>query len=269
MKKNRWITTRVRALRPRLRSTCFPYAGRGASMYAGWQAAFSSDVEICPVQLPGREDRLGEPAACRIDPLVDSFLASVGEELDSPFVFFGHSMGGVVAYEIARRLQGSGARGPELLIVSASEPPHASRDATRVYELPDDELVAELRSWKGNSGAGALRSGAAPHPLANHARRHRDARSLSGDAGGLAARLPHRCARRNARSRPEARRAHALARAHRRSVRPSHDRRRSLLHQLQSSAHAGHPHRRCAELARVRPRRTSVAALPVPARRGA
>jgi medium-chain acyl-[acyl-carrier-protein] hydrolase len=94
---------------------------------------------------------LGEPSARRIDPLVDSFIADVGKELTTPFVFFGHSMGGVIAYEIARRLEARGARGPEMLFVSASEPPHLPKDTNKVYALADDQLVEELRSWNGTA----------------------------------------------------------------------------------------------------------------------
>jgi medium-chain acyl-[acyl-carrier-protein] hydrolase len=118
-------------------------------MYAGWGSAFGADVEVCPVQLPGREDRLSEPLAHRMTQLVDGFLADVGGELSTPFAFFGHSMGGVVAYEIARRLQTSGARGPEVLFVSASEPPNSAKDDDKTYRLPDADFVAELRRWNG------------------------------------------------------------------------------------------------------------------------
>ncbi len=148
MAKNAWIASRARAAAPRLRLYCFPYAGRGASLYVRWESLLGPGVEVCPVQLPGREDRLDEPPARRMSGIVDRFLADVGPELDRPFAFFGYSMGGVVAFEIARRLQVAGARSPELLFVSASRPPGTHKQA-KTYELPDAALVAELRRWNG------------------------------------------------------------------------------------------------------------------------
>jgi surfactin synthase thioesterase subunit len=148
--KHRWIVSGARPRSPRLRLYLFPYAGRGASMYASWPTAFGPDVEVCPVQLPGREDRFNEPAARRMAPLVERFLADVGGELaTAPFALFGHSMGGLIAYEIARRLQASGARGPELLFVSASAPPGARARRSPLYVRSDAEIVAELRRWNG------------------------------------------------------------------------------------------------------------------------
>lgn len=149
MPKNRWIASRARAANPRLRLYCFPYAGRGASMYSTWSSIFGRDVEVCPVQLPGREDRLWEPAALRMDALVDAFLGGVGPELDVPFAFFGHSLGGLVAFAAALKLQASGRPGPERLFVSASQPPDSSIKPKRLYKLSDEKLIAELRRWNG------------------------------------------------------------------------------------------------------------------------
>jgi len=149
MAKNPWIALRARTAAPRLRLYCFPYAGRGASLYVPWESRLGPGVEVCPVQLPGREERLHEPLARRMSGIVDGFLADVGPELDRPFAFLGYSMGGVVAFEIARRLQAERARSPEALFVSASRPPGTHKQGMKTYALPDPALVAELRRWNG------------------------------------------------------------------------------------------------------------------------
>src|SRR5947199_2686785 len=88
-----------------LRLFCFPYAGSGTSIYRGWAAAITQDIEVFPVALPGREHRLAE------SPIDDIHLlaAALGEELagvlDPPFAFFGHSMGALLAFELARHLR--------------------------------------------------------------------------------------------------------------------------------------------------------------------
>lgn len=102
---------------------CLPPAGGGASGFRHWQAAVGPDVAVHPVQLPGHEARLREPAitdaAELADQLVEPLLARAGER----FVLFGHSMGAVLAFEVAHRLAELG-RPPAHLVVSAHVPPH-------------------------------------------------------------------------------------------------------------------------------------------------
>lgn len=101
---------------------CLPPAGGGASGFRNWQAALGPDVAVHPVQLPGREARLREPvlidAAEVVDRLLDPLLARAAER----FVLFGHSMGALLAFELAHRLTELG-RPPAHLVVSAHVPP--------------------------------------------------------------------------------------------------------------------------------------------------
>src|SRR5688500_5923578 len=88
-------------VRPRPRSAirlfCFPHAGGGASGFHGWADALPGPVEVCPVQLPGRETRLREPAFTRLGPLVEALAGALRPYFDRPFAFFGHSLGALVA----------------------------------------------------------------------------------------------------------------------------------------------------------------------------
>src|SRR5437868_4516107 len=85
----------------KLRLFCFPYVGGGTAAFRPWVGRFGSSVEVQALQLPGRERRMTAP-------LVDSLPALVGaiapafEDIHTPFVFFGHSMGGLVAFELMR-----------------------------------------------------------------------------------------------------------------------------------------------------------------------
>jgi len=87
----------------RLRLFCFPYAGGGASVFYAW-AEGSPQMEVCPVQLPGRESRLSEPPFTRLPPLVQALASDIRTHLDKPFAFLGHSMGATIAFELAREL---------------------------------------------------------------------------------------------------------------------------------------------------------------------
>jgi surfactin synthase thioesterase subunit len=98
------------------------------------------DVEVLGVQLPGRGGRYHEPAFTRMGSLVEAVVAEV--PFHGPFVFFGHSLGALVAYEVARALRAAGLRQPDRLFVSAHQAPHLPTSDPPVHHLPDEELIA-------------------------------------------------------------------------------------------------------------------------------
>lgn len=134
---------------PALRLFCFPHAGSGASAYRQWPPHMPPGVEICAIQLPGRESRFTEPAFDSAERVVDALLPSLTPRLGRPFAFFGHSMGALLAYETATRLQQRGGPMPVQLLVSGCGAPHVPDRATRLKALPDDAFVAELRRMQG------------------------------------------------------------------------------------------------------------------------
>src|SRR5262249_19507520 len=107
---------------PRLRLFCFPYAGASASMFRPWQSEIHPGIEICGVQLPGRGARFGEAPFKRLSQILDALTENLRGAFDLPFAFFGHCMGALIAFELARRLRREG-REPLHLIVSALPPP--------------------------------------------------------------------------------------------------------------------------------------------------
>src|SRR5262249_13687929 len=116
--RERWLA----CARPRpqadIRLFCFPYAGGGASVFRGWADGLPASVEVCPVQLPGRGTRFREPAFTRLPPLIEALAESLRPHLDRPFAFFGHSLGALVAFELARYLHQHQGREPVRLFVS-------------------------------------------------------------------------------------------------------------------------------------------------------
>lgn len=124
---------------------CLPYSGGSAAVFRGWARALPG-LQVAAVQYPGRGNRIGEPLAHRMADLVEPLLAEAIVPLaDRPFALFGHSMGAVVAFELARRLIELG-RPPGLVMLSAHGPPHPD-DA--LHLLPDDELLVRLREMGG------------------------------------------------------------------------------------------------------------------------
>jgi medium-chain acyl-[acyl-carrier-protein] hydrolase len=131
----------------RLRVFCLPYAGGGTHAYAEWATAVGSDVELCPVLLPGREERLDEPAISTMDEMVPALATGLAPLLDLPFVLFGHSMGGMIAFALARHLAEQ-ASAPTHLFLSACSPLRRP-EHTHKHRLPDLEFVEELRVMNG------------------------------------------------------------------------------------------------------------------------
>ncbi|MFF4053779.1 thioesterase II family protein [Streptomyces chartreusis] len=118
----------------------FPHAGAGASAYR-LAAHLPDSVEVCTVQLPGRESRFAEPALTSLDEVVDTLAPLVADHTDLPYAFFGHSMGSLLAFEAARRLRTLGAPLPERLFLSGMRAPDLPDRAPR-HALPDDKLLA-------------------------------------------------------------------------------------------------------------------------------
>ena len=130
------------------RLVCFPHAGGSASFYLPVSAALSPQVDVVAVQYPGRQDRRQERGVDTIAGLADSVAeVLLGGWSDRPTTFFGHSMGALVAFEVARRLERHGC-GLSRLFVSGRRAPSVHRDE-RLHLRDDDGLVAELRELSG------------------------------------------------------------------------------------------------------------------------
>lgn len=135
-----------------LRLFCFPYSGAGASIYLPWAAALAPGIAACAVQLPGREARLAEPPFTRLAPLVAALEPEILPYLDRPFALFGHSMGALVAFELARSLARRGLA-PAHLFVSGHGAPHLPDRGRRIHDLPEPEFVDALRRLGGTPPA--------------------------------------------------------------------------------------------------------------------
>ncbi|MFC9249793.1 thioesterase II family protein [Amycolatopsis thailandensis] len=154
----RWLRCRAPLSAPRLRLVCFPHAGGAASFFAGWSAHAPEGVEVHAVQYPGREDRVTEDVPGGVDDLVLAVTGELAPLLDRPVILFGHSMGAVVAYEVARRLSAGYGAPPRRLVVSARHSPDELVGGD-VHLRDDAGLVAELRRV---GGAGAEMLAATP-----------------------------------------------------------------------------------------------------------
>lgn len=128
---NLWIRRYHPAPEAAERLVCFPHAGGSASFYLPVSTALSPAVDVLGVQYPGRQDRRHEPGVTSVADLADSITRALADWGDRPLTFFGHSMGAVVAFEVARRMEGAGG-GPVRLFASGGgrRPAPARRTCT-------------------------------------------------------------------------------------------------------------------------------------------
>ncbi len=142
-----WFPLRQPRPSARLRVFCFPYAGGGATVYKGWEAALPPDVELVAVQPPGRERRILEPPFRDISALLDALEVELAPLLDKPFVFFGYSMGTRIALALTQRWLARGAPLPLGLGMAAAGAPHRVRESRE--QLDDAAFLERLRRYEG------------------------------------------------------------------------------------------------------------------------
>jgi medium-chain acyl-[acyl-carrier-protein] hydrolase len=140
-----WFTRFAPRPAARLRLFCFSYAGGGAVVYRPWALAMPAEIEVAAALLPGRESRLREPPVRSMSDLMSALVPAIEPQLDRPFAFFGHSMGAVVAHELARVLQQRGGPVPQRLLLSGRRAPHLPERDPPMHHLGDDAFVAEIQ----------------------------------------------------------------------------------------------------------------------------
>jgi surfactin synthase thioesterase subunit len=135
---------------PLVRLVCFPWCGAGASVYRRLAPTLPDHVDLLAVQLPGREERFAERRLRRMEQIVEHVVGDVLSVLDRPLVLFGHSMGALVAYEVALAMRARAGREPDALIVSGHGSPRGAARRERVWHTAEvDAFVANLRDLGG------------------------------------------------------------------------------------------------------------------------
>ena len=127
----------------------FPYAGGGPAAFAKLCNGLAASFEGQAVHYPGRGSRSPQPPLTDLLALVENLAQAIPPLLDKPFAFFGHSMGGLIAFELARTLRRKGLAQPNILFFSACAAPQLPNPHPSIHQLPDAEFVNELKKLNG------------------------------------------------------------------------------------------------------------------------
>ncbi|MEV5886902.1 alpha/beta fold hydrolase [Streptomyces sp. NPDC052020] len=146
--KSAWIQRFHPSAEAGARLVCFPHAGGAATYFHPVSAALSPGIEVLAVQYPGRQERRAEPVVRSVEELARQATAAIRPWADRPLALFGHSMGALVAAEVARRLVDEGAP-PLTVIVSGRRSPTSFRDES-VHRRDDQGIVAEMARLGGS-----------------------------------------------------------------------------------------------------------------------
>lgn len=133
---------------------CLPYSGGGASMYRHWPRVIG-DIEVCAVQLPGRENRMREKPHTTYPELATDLVDGLAAYLDRPFAFFGHCGSALAAYETANQLTALGGPVPDIVFLSSQVAPQDGPFGT-FFGMSDEQLADELRALSRSMGSEPL-----------------------------------------------------------------------------------------------------------------
>ena len=148
-----WLMPFSREGNGRLNLFFFPHAGGGASAFYQWSRVLPREITSYAIQLPGRETRLREPLHRQIPALVETLAEVLRPYLHTPFIFWGHSMGALLGFELARYLHQRGHSTPLRLLVSGYNAPHIPYPDPHIHHLPEADFMTALKELNGTPEA--------------------------------------------------------------------------------------------------------------------
>jgi medium-chain acyl-[acyl-carrier-protein] hydrolase len=144
-----WFSPKKPAPGVRLRLFCIPYAGGGPSVFRSWRTELPEDIDVCPIQFPGRENRVTERRFMSITLLVKALAENLEDYLEIPFAIFGHSTGALIGFELARELRRRYGVEPAHLFASACRSPQTPNPYPTIHLLPEQGFLLELNRLYG------------------------------------------------------------------------------------------------------------------------
>lgn len=147
--ENRWLLRFHNGKRIRLRLFCFPFAGSSASVFRPWIDQLPEGIEVLGIQLPGRENRLSEPCIRNMEEIVERLEVSIRQYCEPPFVFFGHSLGSLIAYQLLHRIEEISGLTADLFFASGSPAPHSCPTSNVPLRFSQAQILSDLERISG------------------------------------------------------------------------------------------------------------------------
>ena len=144
-----WFSVQAPLVSPAMRLFCFTHAGGSCAEFHGWHRWLPKNVEVCGIQMPGRGKRFREAPYTDLGLLVTDLCDAISPYLDLPFAFFGHSVGALVAFELASKLRLGDKPEPNQLFLSAFPAPHLKMSHNKLHHLPEDEFRNAIQALNG------------------------------------------------------------------------------------------------------------------------
>jgi medium-chain acyl-[acyl-carrier-protein] hydrolase len=146
---NPWILIPKPQPSAHLRIFCLPYAGAGPTVFRTWPDALASSIEVAFVQFPGRGVRYRETPLTRLITVTENLTEAIEPYLNKPYMLFGHSLGALTSFELAREVRRQGLPSPSHLFVCARSAPHLPSEWRPIHHLPTDQMVKEVQARYG------------------------------------------------------------------------------------------------------------------------
>ncbi|MEI2467366.1 thioesterase II family protein [Niallia taxi] len=128
---------------------CIPFAGGSAVVYSKWKKNTDSFIQIHEVELPGRGRRMNEPLIDNMKAMVEDIFYSIKNNLTEPYALFGHSMGGLLTYELCHKIQQEGYPAPVHVFVSGRKAPQLKARKKVIHNLSNEEFISEIIKYNG------------------------------------------------------------------------------------------------------------------------
>lgn len=152
--QKKWLTNFNQSEKNKTRLFAFPYSGSGAIAYHSWAPYFSQyEIDLIGIQLPGRENRRNEKLITNLTELTDLLFEIISPMANIPFAFLGHSMGGLIAFELTQKLQNSKLPLPQHLFISGLRTPDMPNPNPELHQLSDSKLLKKIAEYGGTPSA--------------------------------------------------------------------------------------------------------------------
>lgn len=140
---NKWVIPMKKSSIATFNLFCFPHSGGNANVFRSWAQLLPDHIQVYGIQYPGRSSRFTEPMITRMEDMVEAVYQGIRSLLNQPYAFFGHSLGGGIALDTAKKLQAMG-NPPKHLFISGRRAAHLPRNRERITQLPEEAFRKEV-----------------------------------------------------------------------------------------------------------------------------